>query len=373
MQIIDDANKKCGCVQHVTALPYLSHLPSQIHKQTKLSHANNITMDGPPPPYEAGTFSGAASSSAAGPSAAAGNQGASTTQNAKTEATSQHKTRNGIPPQSRRSMEDEARPLPPGWVRQYDHTSHHQYFVDTTAKPPRSIWQHPYDDPTYMSSLSEEDRAKIQGLHRVPSHADVVAESSDDDHDHDHNTAHLPRRTTSPPPDGLSRFGRKMKDAITGTTHEERKALRAQREEEERQIYERHQKYRMAMARAMETGEPQFIGKDKNGRDVYIEPPARPQYGAGGYGFPAYNNGYGYNPYGPQGPYHYDPNARYLRPADPYYRPYYGGYGGGLGVPLGLGLGGGLLAGSLLSGKFDAVSLLSERYGADFCVGGMMF
>lgn len=45
--------------------------------------------------------------------------------------------KNGIPPQSRRSMEDENRELPPGWIRQYDPQEHHQFFVDTTANPPR--------------------------------------------------------------------------------------------------------------------------------------------------------------------------------------------------------------------------------------------
>jgi len=48
--------------------------------------------------------------------------------------------RNGIPPQARRSMEDEHRELPPGWIRRYDEGSQHQFFVDTEAKPPRSIW-----------------------------------------------------------------------------------------------------------------------------------------------------------------------------------------------------------------------------------------
>jgi hypothetical protein len=132
-----------------------------------------------------------------------------------------------------------------------------------------------------------------------------------------------------------------MKDRLTGTTHEERKRMRAQRAQEEQAAYERHRLYRIAMAKAMETGQPQLIGKDKEGRDLYIEPPT--DYygdGYGGYG----PGGYGYNPYS-QGPYA-NPNARFIRPQNPYNRPYYGGYGGGLGVPLGLGAG--LLAGGLL-------------------------
>ena len=124
--------------------------------------------------------------------------------------------------------------------------------------------------------------------------------------------------------------------------------MRAERAKAEQEAYEQHQMYRQAMSRAMETGEPQFIGKDRDGKDVYIEPPypgGYPGQGYGGYG----QNGYGYNPYS-QGPYA-NPNARFLRPVDPYSRPYYGGYGGGLGLPIGLGIGGGLLAGSLLTGE----------------------
>ena len=66
--------------------------------------------------------------------------------------TSTHKSRNGIPIATRRSMEDESRPLPPGWVRLYDAKQSHQFFVDTNSEPPRSIWHHPYDDEKYRKS-----------------------------------------------------------------------------------------------------------------------------------------------------------------------------------------------------------------------------
>lgn len=130
-----------------------------------------------------------------------------------------------------------------------------------------------------------------------------------------------------------------MKDKITHSTHEERVAQRGLRAAREQRIYQQHQMYRAAMSKAAMTGEPQFIGKDHQGKDVFIEPP----YGATrGYG----QNAYGYNPY-VQGPYS-NTNATYLRPSMPYSRPggYYGyGYGGGMGLPLAMGLGGGLLLG----------------------------
>ncbi|MCJ1477801.1 hypothetical protein MMC13_006474 [Lambiella insularis] len=289
-----------------------------------------------PPPYEEAT----ASSSSNRPIANA----------------SQVRARNGIPPMSRRSMEDEGRPLPKGWIRQFDTKTTHQFFVDTTATPPRSIWHHPYDDEQFLRTLDSKERARVQSLHRAPSEADIAAESSDDDGDH--HKPGLQNKTTAgsglgspgrqtpalPPrnqtqPRGVSGFGRKMKDKMTGTTHEQREAQRRQREEEERATYERHQKIRLAMQRAAETGQPQLIGKDKNGKDVFIEPPngvAMPQ------------GALGYNPYS-QGPYA-NPNASYIRPNYGYSRPYGGGYGGGYGLPLAGGLMGGLLLGDMMGG-----------------------
>ncbi|KAL8809693.1 MAG: hypothetical protein Q9223_003282 [Gallowayella weberi] len=244
------------------------------------------------------------------------------------------RVRNGIPPEYRRSMEDEGRPLPAGWLRQYDPQNQHQFFVDTRQEPPRSIWHHPYDDDEYMSSLDPAERRKIQGSLRVPSHADINAESSEDDHAPTPSTQPLPPRPEKPE---KQKFGRKMKDKLTGTTHEQRQEERRQRAIAEEQAYERHRQLRQAMVTAMNTGQPQYIGKDRDGRDLYIEPPQQVNHG-----------GYGYNPY-TQGPYA-SPNARFLRPSGPYGRPYGRGYGGGYGLPLAGGLMGGLLLGGMLGG-----------------------
>ncbi|KAH6674424.1 hypothetical protein B0J14DRAFT_480379 [Halenospora varia] len=270
-----------------------------------------------------------------------------------------HRIRNGIPIEARRSMEDEARELPPNWVRSYDPETHHQFFVDTSEDPPRSIWHHPYDDEQYMSTLSESERARIQSLHRIPSEADMRHESSDDDSGPSHNRmggagGQLPPRPNPvDQPKGVSKLGRKMKDKLTSSTHEEREIERRHREEEEQKAYERHQAIRRAMSRAMQTGQPQLIGKDREGKDVYIEPPPPPQmggmYGGGLGGYPGRGGygmgGYGYSPYS-TGMY-CTPNARYMRPSGPYGRPYGGGYGGGFGLPL-LGLGSGMMLGGML-------------------------
>ncbi|KAF2232831.1 hypothetical protein EV356DRAFT_504838 [Viridothelium virens] len=269
-------------------------------------------------------------------------------------------TRNGIPPNIRRSMEDEGRPLPEGWVRQFDEKSHHQFFVDTKATPPRSIWHHPYDDEQYLSTLPSEERERVEGLHgilRTPSQADIAAESSDDDHEQHQAGQGRPNLTGNqsqqhtsdlpPRPAGQEKktFGRRLKDKITNTTHEQREAERRRRGEEELRAYQAHQAFRRAMLEAARTGQPQFVGKGRDGKDIYIEPPSSGypgHYGRGGFGYP----GQAYNPYA-QGPYA-NPDARFIRPADPYYRPYGYGYGGGLGLPLLGGLTGGLLLGSAL-------------------------
>lgn len=201
-----------------------------------------------------------------------------------------------------------------------------------------------------MNSLDPAERRRVQNLQKVPSQADIEAESSEDDGDdgkhHQHTSrpvagkGELPPREAHPP-GGVTKFGRKMKDKMTNTTHEQREAQRLQRAEEERKAYERHMELRQAMSRAAQTGQPQLVGKGRDGRDVYIEPPQSigPPRGA-------YSGGYGYNPY-TQGPYSH-PNATFIRPQYPYSRPYGGGYGGGFGLPLVGGLMGGMLLGDMM-------------------------
>jgi hypothetical protein len=234
-------------------------------------------------------------------------------------------SRNGITPAQRRSMEDEQRELPQGWVRQFDASSGHQFFVDTKANPPRSIWQHPYDDEQYLSSLSPDERANVTRLNHSVSLKDIQAESSDDEAGPStrkpaqgrvagtaaaaSTSAAAPSNSTADHPSGLHKYGRKLKDRITSSTHEEREKDRAQRAQEEQQAYEAHLQFRQAMSRAMQTGQPQFIAKDRQGHDVYIEPPNGPAVPAGARGYNPYSSGI----YG-------DPNARFVRPQNTYNR-----------------------------------------------------
>ncbi|RMD40928.1 hypothetical protein DV735_g4202, partial [Chaetothyriales sp. CBS 134920] len=287
-------------------------------------------------------------------------------------------------------MEDEIRPLPEGWIRLFDPKENHQFFVDTRASPPRSIWQHPYDDHDYLSTLSSEERERIQDQEaklRKP----ISPNSSDE------KLAYAPPTTSyssSIPPssstpsantqsqDSKTRHGRapsasaagkkktlgeRLKEKATGMTKEERHAERQKRAEQERQYYEAHIKFRNALAEATRSGQPVFFMKDRDGHDVYVEPPTiytgygGPQLAAGYHPAAPYASPYG-PPLQPQrpgpayfGPGSYainpyssgiyaNPNARFIRPQQPYGRP----YGGGSGMSYGLPIAGGLLAGGLL-------------------------
>jgi len=268
-------------------------------------------------------------------------------------------------------MEDEGRKLPPGWVRTFDPESHHQFFVDTTKEPPRSIWHHPYDDDDYLATLTSEERERLESegepFRKQSSKDEYLAAHSEDDEAH-HSTAGSSAAAAAagssssaelpPRPQGKGKapeersFGRKLKDKMTGMTHDERVQERQKRAEAEQRMYEQHRKIRQAMVQAAQTGKAVKLGVDNTGREVWVEPPStNNRFGTYGPG------SYAYDPYGSMGMYT-TPNGRYLRPAQPYGRPVYGsgyGYGGpfgggfaGPGLALGAGAGLGLLAGGLL-------------------------
>lgn len=70
-----------------------------------------------------------------------------------------------------------------------------------------------------------------------------------------------------------SRRRHRLKDKITGSTHEQRDAQRKERTQKENETYERHRLISQAFKDATRTGLPQYIGKDpETGADLYIEP-----------------------------------------------------------------------------------------------------
>ncbi|SCV71692.1 BQ2448_3280 [Microbotryum intermedium] len=199
----------------------------------------------------------------------------------------------GVDEKTRRSMETELMELPKGWVREFDANSQHVYYVDTTKNPPRSIWVHPYEDPEYLSSIPDTERTRLFG------EADPQHQGS--------NSAHASTSAGSSAPQQQRQaekrsLGRKLKDKMTNSTHEERQAERRRRAEEE---LKRHQAYiqrRKAMMEASQNGTyaPMYAAPNT----VYVRGGGygSPYDGCGGYGYgrPMYGGGYGYG-YGPYG------------------------------------------------------------------------
>lgn len=132
-------------------------------------------------------------------------------------------------------------------------TGHH-FYVDLRGPTPKSTWEHPASD--YPAE---------------PSRDSIEAESTDEDDRHlpppssssnqNRTTASSTSTSSKPPPTGLKKFGRNIKDKMTGSTHEERKAKRKQREEEERRAYQQHVAIRQAIMKAAQTGQPQLLGE----------------------------------------------------------------------------------------------------------------
>lgn len=236
--------------------------------------------DEAPPSYSQATGSSQASNPAQSAAGSSSNTNASSHLNVPGASAG---GKDGIPTAYRRSMEDEQRPLPKGWVRTYDPNSEHQFFVDTTKEPPRSIWHHPYDDDEYLATLPTEERERIEqesmsdmlgnGNHGSKEH--MIHSHSDDEDDHQHAAAGSSAAGSSaqlpPRPEGKGKqpersFGRKLKDKVTGMTHEQREQERKRRAEEEQRMYEQHLRVRQAMTKAMQTGQPQLLGKDRDGK-----------------------------------------------------------------------------------------------------------
>ncbi|KAK8112669.1 hypothetical protein PG984_013195 [Apiospora sp. TS-2023a] len=269
--------------------------------------------------------------------------------------------RNGISAQRRRSIEDESRPLPDGWVRTFDPENHHQFFVDIRADPPRSIWHHPYDDEQYLNSLPVQERERLGGLTRHPSKEDIAAETTDEEEGDSHHANAASRGESSHQPQQASKprsFGRKMKDKITGTTHEERNAERSRRQQREQDLYKQHELFRRGLAAAIQTNKPQLLGQDDDGMDVYLEPPDAQ--------FPGVTSVRQLSPslqevfYAPDAP-GVPKGARHIRPES--YSSYRGGgmSGGGM---MGGGMGGGYPGG--MGGGFGGGGMGRSPYGRPF-------
>ncbi|KAI9639185.1 uncharacterized protein MKK02DRAFT_39475 [Dioszegia hungarica] len=222
----------------------------------------------------------------------------------------------GMTESGRRSMDDEARELPSGWVRCFDPAQEHHFYVDTATK--RSIWVHPYDDPEYLQSLPDTHPAN-------PNSDEARA------------VRHAEEQEAIAKKEGRNWFQRK-KDSVIGTKEEREKEKadkKKRREEEYKRQLQAQQEYlkrrqELIRKQAANPSINRYYASNPYGYSSPLSPYSRAgMYGGGmgGYGY-GYPGGYG--------------------------RRGYGGYGGGMGMgmPLLGGLGGGLLLGSAMSGGF---------------------
>jgi len=208
----------------------------------------------------------------------------------------------------RMSMEDEERPLPEGWIRQFDRNNAHHFYVDTRADPPRSIWHHPFDDEQWTREHaqrapppgpppgSSEKGAKPAGENGTPPRSPSAAQAS---------SSKAQNRG----------FLGKIKDELIGTK-EEREAAKQRKLQAEREMQQRYLERRRLLAQ--QAASQQAYSPNSS---LY--------------------NSYGYQDY-----------PTYAAPQTAYGRR--GGFGGGGGyaVPLLGGLAGGLLLGDIIGGGF---------------------
>jgi len=213
----------------------------------------------------------------------------------------------------RHSMEDEARPLPKGWVRDYDHANKHHFYVDTNSKPPRSIWVHPFEDDQFQQEHPELFKAPAGPPPSAPAGGSTPGPST--------------ARAATPEKKG---FMQKLKEK--GAEHAAKKEEdRKRREALQREAVQRYTMRRQQLIQQQQQQQAQQGGMYGRG----------PLYGP--------QHAYGHGQYPPPGM-------------------AYGGRrrgGGGMAMPLMGGLAGGMLLGSMMDGDG-----YGGGYGGDYGGGG---
>ncbi|ORX38308.1 hypothetical protein BD324DRAFT_620388 [Kockovaella imperatae] len=247
----------------------------------------------------------------------------------------------------RRSMDDERRDLPPGWVRCFDPKTEHHFYVEEATR--RSIWVHPYDDPTYLESLPDDHPANPNSpeAQRLRERAEeerkteefLRAEREGQQGDHSRTAANEASERGTPQgadKDAHRNWFQRQKDHLIGTKEERQKA----KEERQRIKAEQKRKAKEEQVEYMKRRQ-ELLKRQMN------DPTIRRYYASDPYSYSApsmaYSRAYG-SPFG------YGYGGGYGR------RRYgYGGYGGyGLGMPMAAGLGGfggGLLLGEAMGGE----------------------
>ncbi|KAI0375408.1 hypothetical protein BV20DRAFT_960551 [Pilatotrama ljubarskyi] len=236
-------------------------------------------------------------------------------------------------------MSYENEPLPPGWVREFDPNTKHPFWVDTKAKPPRSIWVHPYEDEQFLREHPDIRDRLARERRETPSeapppysprrHSYSGAPSGSSGSRLNVPVDDRPARSHpgTPVPSQQRSFFGKLKDKAIGTK-EEREARRQEEIREQKAYMERLAEQRRR-AQQQRMSSPFGGGLGGYSQPVYAAPMGNPWSmgmggGLGGGGL------LGGRRYGSSG---------------------LGGFGGGgIGMPLLAGAAGGLLLGDMLDG-----------------------
>ncbi|KAI0036618.1 hypothetical protein K488DRAFT_81863 [Vararia minispora EC-137] len=238
-------------------------------------------------------------------------------------------------------------PLPFGWIKEYDPATQHNFYVDTKANPPRSIWTHPYEDPQYLdehpdvrekvgSMMRQLETDRVREELNNPSPPMPARRNSFSGRDNDdmrsgptQGSAAVVDATRSAKKRGF--FG-KMKDKAIGTK-EEREAYK--REMARVEMERRRQREEALRAQRAEYQKRQQEYARQQAQWAQQHPQYYPQAGP--------SQGYGYQ-YGPPAGVPYG----YGQPQYVYQQRQSSGIGAGSGLALLGGLAGGLLLGDLL-------------------------
>ncbi|GAA5834188.1 hypothetical protein JCM11251_000566 [Rhodosporidiobolus azoricus] len=237
-------------------------------------------------------------------------------------------------------MSHDDRPLPAGWIQQWNEQHNAPYWVDTNANPPRSIWCHPLDDPEYQRSQGGST-AFAPPPGPPPGHPSS----------HNNSSSSFPNDTKSP-------------SGLGGSSH----------------VYESHQASSshstqppLDRTQSQSKKSGGLFGKIKAKIDEAKQ--SRPQQGYGGQGGgyggrPGYGGGGGYGqPQYMQGGYPQQYGGGYMQPQSRFGGGMGGGrMGGGGGMNPALMLGGGLLAGGLMGGMIADGQ--NDAYNEGFQDGG---
>ncbi|CAD6590605.1 MAG: hypothetical protein TREMPRED_005814, partial [Tremellales sp. Tagirdzhanova-0007] len=267
----------------------------------------------------------------------------------------------------RRSMDDETRDLPKGWVRCFDPKTNHHFYVDEHTK--RASWVHPYDDPEYLRTLPDThpanpNSAQGQAIRKRGEDEQLMVQKMQNDQkmkndEYRKGDEGLQGHNSGDGGGGHRNWVQRQKDKLVGTPEERAKAKAEKKRIEAEQLKQAREAEAAYIKRRQDLMQKQL--NDPNIRKSLQPSITRISCKLGRADMDRTESMYGNDPYA-----YSPPSAGYSRGGGMMSSPYGYGYGGGygrrgygggmggmgMGLPLMGGLAGGLLLGDALGGGF---------------------